>query len=460
MSDFDAVVLGAGFSGMSCAIRLGMMGKKVALVEQHRVLGGLNSYFKRKVQGELTIFDSGLHALTNYAGINNRQFPLGKILRQLRLKEAELQLQPQIESFITFPWGTFKFTNDVEVFWDQLLTAFPSSAKALESFQNFLQTYDEFAPENQSATFECTREKLKQFFSDTRLCEALIAGPLCYGSSHPNTMDWNLFICLFRSLFIEGICRPAQGILGLIEPLKQKLEAWNVSLLMDKQVESIQGNEIVFLGGGRLSGKQIFSSIGLFELNQLMQERAVPMDAGARITLCEVGWAFKTKDLKEHVPWALHFESLTENIQYEIPSTPIQPNLLIWSNSANYQESVDGVSFLKLSFLANGQYWLGLNQAEYKAAKATFIVEANLQLAQRFPALVPLVQAYDAFTPKTIHRYTLHNQGAIYGGPQKWKTGQTPWENIFVIGADQGLPGIVGAMLSGITMANLHGMNL
>ena len=44
--------------------------------------------------------------------------------------------------------------------------------------------------------------------------------------------------------------------------------------------------------------------------------------------------------------------------------------------------------------------------------------------------------------------------GAIYGMPHKWWDGRTPLRNLRLVGADQGYLGIVGAMLSGVTVAN------
>jgi hypothetical protein len=46
--------------------------------------------------------------------------------------------------------------------------------------------------------------------------------------------------------------------------------------------------------------------------------------------------------------------------------------------------------------------------------------------------------------------------GAIYGAPDKIKDGHTHLENVYLAGTDQGFLGIIGAMLSGISMANLH----
>jgi phytoene dehydrogenase-like protein len=60
------------------------------------------------------------------------------------------------------------------------------------------------------------------------------------------------------------------------------------------------------------------------------------------------------------------------------------------------------------------------------------------------------------FTPKTVERYTGHLEGAIYGAPTKVRNGRTAVENLYLCGTDQGFLGIIGAMLSGISMANFH----
>ncbi len=62
----------------------------------------------------------------------------------------------------------------------------------------------------------------------------------------------------------------------------------------------------------------------------------------------------------------------------------------------------------------------------------------------------------DVFTPLTLERFTLHAEGALYGSPVKARDGKTSCGNLFLIGADQGFHGIVGAMLSGVAMANAH----
>ena len=62
----------------------------------------------------------------------------------------------------------------------------------------------------------------------------------------------------------------------------------------------------------------------------------------------------------------------------------------------------------------------------------------------------------DMFTPTTITRFTGHENGAIYGAPIKQYSGQTPIKNLYVCGTDQGMVGIIGSLVSGITIANQY----
>jgi phytoene dehydrogenase-like protein len=62
----------------------------------------------------------------------------------------------------------------------------------------------------------------------------------------------------------------------------------------------------------------------------------------------------------------------------------------------------------------------------------------------------------DVFTPTTVKKYTGHFNGTVYGSTEKSRNGKTPIEGLFICGTDQGFLGIVGSMLSGISMANLH----
>ena len=62
----------------------------------------------------------------------------------------------------------------------------------------------------------------------------------------------------------------------------------------------------------------------------------------------------------------------------------------------------------------------------------------------------------NSFTPVTIERYTSKIEGAIYGNPTKRKDGDIGFTNLFLAGTDQGFLGIIGSMLSGVSIVNQH----
>lgn len=111
---------------------------------------------------------------------------------------------------------------------------------------------------------------------------------------------------------------------------------------------------------------------------------------------------------------------------------------------------------IRLTNLANFSKWDSLSRKDYIAAKKYWRTQALESVFTFFPDFRDNMVFLDSFTPKTIKKYTGHLNGAVYGSPQKIKDGKTPVNNLFICGTDQGFLGIIGASLSGISMANLH----
>ena len=143
-SEYDAIVIGAGMSGMAAAIRLAMFDKKVLLLEKHVISGGLNSYYGR---GKRQL-DVGLHALTNFAARGERRKPLTKLLKQLRIPYDELELYGQFESQVSFPDINLRFSNDIELLKSEISTHFPSQIDGFNKLLAKIESFNEVALDN------------------------------------------------------------------------------------------------------------------------------------------------------------------------------------------------------------------------------------------------------------------------------------------------------------------------
>jgi phytoene dehydrogenase-like protein len=124
-------------------------------------------------------------------------------------------------------------------------------------------------------------------------------------------------------------------------------------------------------------------------------------------------------------------------------------------NNFLYDEPlIEGV--MRVTCLANFDRWRELPDEEYRRQKLRWYDEV-VDAAVRFvPDFRSAVVATDTFTPTTIRRFTGHENGAVYGAPDKQYDGRTHLRNLFVCGTDQGLVGIIGAIISGISIANRH----
>ncbi|MFA5263520.1 MAG: FAD-dependent oxidoreductase [Opitutaceae bacterium] len=155
----------------------------------------------------------------------------------------------------------------------------------------------------------------------------------------------------------------------------------------------------------------------------------------------------------------------SERFSYEHPEgqVDVRSGVICIPNNFNFgdgRELPEGL--FRCTCLANHDAWAQLPEDAYRAGKARWYAKIQ-DSARRFMPALPSPGALalatvttDMFTPRTITKYTGHIGGAIYGAPEKNRQGRSSLSNLYLCGTDQGFLGIVGAMLSGISMANYH----
>jgi phytoene dehydrogenase-like protein len=125
----------------------------------------------------------------------------------------------------------------------------------------------------------------------------------------------------------------------------------------------------------------------------------------------------------------------------------------------NYEShQSEGEGTVRATYMANYSQWRELSREDYDQKKEE-VAESALNLVRNLaPGFDGKLLFKDIFSPLTIERYTWHLNGTVYGSIDKTRDGSTKVPGLFIIGTDQGFLGIVGSILSGISMANLHGL--
>jgi len=123
---YDAVVIGAGIGGLLTANLLARDGLKVLLVEQHYMVGGYCSTFRRAGY----TFDAATHF---YPLLGNPETLTGRLLADLGIRTGWVKMDP-VDTF-HFPDGTrFAVPADFAAYSAKLKAAFPAEAAALDAF--------------------------------------------------------------------------------------------------------------------------------------------------------------------------------------------------------------------------------------------------------------------------------------------------------------------------------------
>ena len=464
---YDAVIIGAGMSGLAAAVRLGMYGRKVLVLERHNAAGGLNSFYARGRRK----YDVGLHALTNWVPEGAKGAPLVKLMRQLRIRREELDLCPQLGSRVAMAGKNLRLDNDFDHLLADVAEQFPGSVDRFRALDAWIAGLDEAALEAHGGS---ARALLDERLGDPLLRDMLLLPTCFYGSALEDDIEVSQFAIMWRSLFREGFARPFIGVRQVIRLLIDRCREHGVERRMKCGVRSLEVRAgrvaaMVLDDGSEVTAEAVYSSAGAVETLRLRSDVA-PLAGAAAVG--RLGYA-ETIATYEPAAFAgfgwrdtIVFFCDDERFRYRSPAELVDPRsgVICIPNNYRYGEgrTLDE-GWLRVTALANHDAWCRLPEADYLAQKQAWCARLNRVARAHLPAVADAVHdaaltSTDVFTPRTVRKFTGHLNGAIYGSTVKRRDGRTDVANLFLIGTDQGFLGVTGAMLSGISMANLHGL--
>ncbi len=451
-------------AGLAAGIRLSMFGQKVLILEKHNAPGGLNSFYFQAGRK----FDVGLHAVTNFVE-RGRGTPLGTLLRQLRLPWDTFQLCPQVGSRIAFPGRDLRFNNQFELLETEVAREFPRRIDAFRRLRRTVLEHDELDLESKPVS---ARSVVSQLLQEPVLEDMLFCPLMYYGSAREEDMDFDQYVTLWKAIFEEGFARPLEGVRVIIRALLDRYRSLGGKRRMRCPVKRIltgngRATGVELESGECLAARNVISTAGLVETRMLCgvprEDPSIEENVG-RLSFGETISFLSCQPAELGCDETIVFFNDSERFHYRQAKEAfdLRSGVICLPNNYQYpdgQQLDEGI--LRVTGIASHALWTGWDQATYAEKKQEWfprIVESALRFLPGVSgeAIQERTVYTDMFTPRTIEKFTSHLGGAVYGSPHKAKHGRTEWNNLYLAGTDQGFLGIVGAMLSGISIANRH----
>ncbi len=221
---YDAVVIGAGIGGLVAANLLARGGLSVLVVEQHYMVGGYCSIFRR----DGFTFDASTHF---YPMLGNPETEPGRLLVDLGVTTRWLRMDP-VDVF-HFPDGSrFEVPVDFETYRARLHRDFPDQISGLEAFfaaareANTAGLLGYFRGQRSTRLERwehwTVREALDRFISDPKLQLLLTADCPHWGSSPRRTSF--VFDSMLRLAYFLGNYYPEGSSQAFTDELARCLE--------------------------------------------------------------------------------------------------------------------------------------------------------------------------------------------------------------------------------------------
>jgi phytoene dehydrogenase-like protein len=248
---YDAAIVGAGIGGLVCANLLARAGLRVLLVEQHYMVGGYCSTFRRKGY----TFDAATHF---YPLLGNPATVTGRLLRDLGISTAWVKMDP-VDQFHLPDGSRFAIPADFDRYVEMLRWAFPHERDALDRFfalvrQAYLCGLLYFFRGQDTERLDAFRsltlaEALDRHFRDPKL-KLLLTADCGHWGSPPSRISF-VFDAMLRLAYFLGNYYPAGGSQAFADALAHRFEAQGGDILMHSTVTRITAER------GRATGIEV-----------------------------------------------------------------------------------------------------------------------------------------------------------------------------------------------------------
>lgn len=474
--EYDVVIVGAGIGGLTCGALLAKRGYRVLVLEQHYLVGGYCSSFKRLGY----TFNAGVH---DVSGLWDGG-PVDYLLRELELPREELFARNR-RRFV-YRGVAVDLPESVGELVELLSTLFPGEREGLRAFFDYLgRAFEECYREAKAYGVPLPpeliakvlggrwladyprehphfyrlmgmsyRELLDEYFRGEEV-KTFLSALLGYFGTEPERTPASTAVIVY-SYLARGGYSPRGGAQRFADALKRFIESRGGRVLVGCRVDRI------LVEGGRVRGVRAGGRV--------FRSPIVVSNANAKTTLLELvgrehldpGYAEYVESLKMSPSAFMVFLGVNMDLSSYptlIVSIDDGVQLAISSSATDPSAAPEGKSSVTILTLASYRDFPERGTPEYRELKQKIAQDLVRRAERLVPGLSQHVEVLDAATPKTFERYTLTPEGAIYSFDQSIGVRRpffkTPIRGLYLVGAST-FPGagVEAAVISGAICAH------
>jgi len=408
---YDAVIIGAGISGLICGCYLAKAGMKVLIAEQHHKPGGYCTTFKRKGFS----FDATAHCFGGYRenGMTRKVFEDLGINKKIKIIRSDPASQVVMADKEVFFW------SDVNKTIHSFQAAFPDESNEIENFFYFLiKPNPSSFSRIRSSSFG---DLLNDYFKNEKLKSILSAPLLGIGGLPSSQMSAFIGAKLFSEFLIDGGYYPEGGMQTLSDAIADRFRELGGELKLSCLVSKIKVKDnkirgIIIEKEGFIPSNYVISNCDARQtFLKLIGKTVIPQDFILKI--------------KKMTP------SLSDFILYIGTDGNFESSLIPGINLCFFLHydleraylaarkcDIDGFGGFLLHVAHDKSTILAYIPASYKNKsywdnnKHNFMEFLVKQIEKyAVPNLSKHILYKEAASPHTLHRYTLNYRGASYG---------------------------------------------
>ncbi len=470
---YDALVVGAGVSGMTAALRLAARGLSVAIVEAADKIAPTIRGFHR----DGAYFDTGFH----YTGLLGRDELLGSLLDNLgvweRLACISLEKDQGDRIECARPQFSLQFRQDWAENEAMLGAAFPAERPGLDAYFRAVRTYWEQVPwavlRGEMGPLDLANETgaqdllgfLRRHIADPRLIATLCAHGLLYGTP-PETTSL-LYHAMVAGSYYGQAFQIAGGGSALAAAFEAALQRAGVAIYTHCQVSAIalsaegavqgvecnggrdyfEANTCLFSGDPRLILDLVPERVFRPVYRRRLREMQDTMSAFVLFGLLPEGRSLPPGNL-------ILMRDLEAGVVHAAGALDTRPLFVITSRA---QDGPGGISVICPMDYGECATWAGaytgnrrIGYVDWKRRTADALCTA---LIARGGRAFEGFRAIEAASPLTFRRYCHSMAGALYG--VQHRAGDLPLlprtkaPGLFLTGQGTLATGVLGAVMSG-----------